>query len=150
MLLTRWNRNPSSPIDALSREFDRLFDGFAHRSSDANARHVAPPLALFETDESYEVEVEIPGVPAEDLDVSVHGKLVSLKGERKLSERENAKLLRREWGAYRFERSFELPVDIDAKGLEARLQDGILHLTLPKAPGHKPQKVKVLPGKKAE
>lgn len=147
MLLTHWNRNPSTPIRALSRELERMFDGFAQAPNGRRARHVAPPLSIAETEDGFEVEVEVPGVLADDLDVSVHGNRVTLKGERKVAEREGAKPVHREWGAYEFERSFELPVDINGEGLEAELKDGILHLSLPKAPGHKPQKVKVLTGK---
>ena len=145
MLLTHWNRNASTPFHALSRELERMFDGFAEAPNGRRARHVAPPLSISETEDGFEVEVEVPGVLAEDLDVSVHGNRVTLKGERKVTEREGATPLRQEWGAYEFERAFELPVDIDGKGLQAELKNGILHLTLPKAPGHKPQKIRVLP-----
>ena len=146
MLLTQWNRNASAPF-ALGRELERLFDGFAVNPDSGRARRVAPPLSISETEDGFLVEVEVPGVSAEDLDVSVHGNRVTLKGERKVAEREGATPLRQEWGSYEFERAFELPTDIDGKGLEAELKNGILHLTLPKAPGHKPQKIKVLSAK---
>jgi len=144
MLLTRWNRTPSHPIQALSQDLERMLGGFVD-AGEAQARHVSPPVAIWETDAGFEVDVEVPGVPADDLDVSVHGNRVSVKGERKPVTREDATALRQEWGAYKFERTFELPVDIDAAGLEAKLDHGILHLKLQKSPGHKPQKVKVLP-----
>jgi len=139
MFLTHWNRSPSTPFQALSRELERMFEAPDSRRS----RHVAPPLSISETEDGFHVEIEVPGVLADDLDVSVHGNRVTLKGERKVTEREGATPLRQEWGAYEFERAFELPADIDGQGLEAELKNGILHLTLPKAPGHKPQKIAV-------
>lgn len=145
MLLTRWNRASSHPFHALSQDLEHMLGGFVDATSGPRARHVSPPVAIWETEDGFEVDVEVPGVSADDLDVSVHGKRVTLKGERKAAQRENATMLRQEWGAYEFERTFELPVDIDGQGLEAKLDQGILHLTLPKSPGHKPQKVKVLP-----
>ena len=146
MLLNRWTGNPVTPFTSLSRELDRMFEGVLDRSSrDGNTS--APALALWEEEGSYHVELEIPGVLADDLDVSVHGNRVTVKGERVEVAREGAKLHRREWGALEFARSFELPVDIDDKGVVAELDHGILRLTLPKAEGHKPRKVKVLTAK---
>jgi HSP20 family protein len=147
MLLTRWNPDQASPFAVLGRELEQIFDGFFDAPTGARGRHVTPPLSIAETDDGFVVEVEVPGVTADDLDVSVHGTVVTLKGERKVAEVEGQKPLRREWGAYSFERSFELPADIDADRLEAELKNGILHLTLPKAPGHRPRKIKVLDAK---
>ncbi len=139
MLLNQWT---SSPLTSLSRELDRVFGGALERPSQGNP--TAPALALWEEDGSYHVELEIPGVLADDLDVSVHGNRITVKGERHEVKREGAKLHRREWGALEFSRSFELPVDIDDKNVVAELDHGILRLSLPKAEGHKPRKVKVL------
>ena len=147
MLLNRFNGYAISPFHALSRELDSVFGGFLEGPATADTGRTLPRLAVWETEDGYQVEAELPGVLPDDLDVSVHGNRVTLKGERKETAREGATALRREWNGFDFERSFDLPVDIDDKGVVAELEHGILRLTLPKAPGHKPQKVKVLTAK---
>ena len=134
-----------TPFGALSRELDRMFDGFL--DSPTTTKRSFPPITVWETEDGFEIEAGLAGVKSEDLDLSVHGNRVTLRGKRHETARENATELRREWGAYEFERSFDLPVDIDEKGVVAEIEDGVLHLSLPKAPGHKPQKIKVLAAK---
>ena len=143
MLLNQWT---NTPLSSFTRELDRVFGNALERQNQSGGN--PPALALWEEDGSYHVQFEIPGVQADYLDVSVHGNRVTVKGERKEAKKEGAKLHRREWGAWEFSRSFELPVDIDDKNVVAELDHGILNLTLPKAEGHKPRKVKVLTNNK--
>ena len=145
MLFNRSNGLAVAPFGALSRELDRMFEGFLDAPSGSGRNF--PPLTVWETEDGYQAEVALAGLRTEDLEVSVHGNRVTIRGERPEVKRENAKALRREWGAYSFERSFDLPVDVAEQGVVAELRDGVLHLTLPKAPGHKPQKIEVLTAK---
>lgn len=144
MLFNRSNGLAVTPFGALSRELDRMFEGFVDHPA---ATRSFPPVTVWETESGFEIEAGLAGVRSEDLEVSVHGKRVTLRGERPETKREDATEVRREWGAYKFERSFDLPTDIDNKGVVAELKDGVLRLTLPKAPGHVPQKIKVLEAK---
>ena len=144
MLRNRTNGLSIAPFATLSRELDRMFEGLVDpRTPSAST----PALRIWEDENGFELEAEVPGLQAEHLDISVHGNRVTLKGERTETKREKATLHREEWGALRFERTLELPVDLDQDKVTAELRDGILRLTLPKAAGHKPQKVKILAAK---
>jgi len=79
----------------------------------------------------------------EDLEVLVTGDELTIKGQRHEAQQEGASYHRRERGVGSFNRSVRLPVGIDASKVQARLQDGILTITLPKAEGSRPRKVEI-------
>ena len=87
-----------------------------------------------ETEGGYTVQAEVPGVPKEDIHVSVEGNVVSLRAEvRQLDQKtEGEKVLRSERYYGSVARSFQLPADIDAAQAKARYDNGVLMLTLPK------------------
>ena len=87
-----------------------------------------------ETDAGYTVQAELPGVPKEDIHVSVDGNIVSLRAEvRQLDQKtEGEKVLRSERYYGAVARSFQLPVEIDAAQAKAKYDHGVLTLTLPK------------------
>jgi HSP20 family protein len=89
------------------------------------------------------VEAELPGVKDEDLEISVTGNELLLKGRRPDIEEKNVAFHRRERSAGDFERVLRLPAEIDAQKVEASLADGVLLLTLPKAEAAKPKKITV-------
>jgi HSP20 family protein len=116
----------------------RLFDPFAW--PDEAPTTFVPALDAWEDDAGLHLEAEVPGMRQADLEVSVHGGVVTLRGEKKLGERP---LQRRERLAGRFERAFELPWEADAARVTASLRDGVLHVTVPKSPTAKPQRIEV-------
>jgi HSP20 family protein len=87
-----------------------------------------------ETEGGYTVQAEVPGVPKEDIHVSVEGNVVSLRAEvRQLDQKtEGEKVLRSERYYGSVARSFQLPADIDAAQAKAKYDNGVLTLTLPK------------------
>jgi len=101
------------------------------------------PLAdVSETDDAYHVEVELPGVRREDVDVHVSGRELSVSGEFK--QRERAGLFRtRTRRSGRFEYRTVLPEDIDADRVTAELADGVLTVRVPKQEAAKPRRVPV-------
>jgi len=133
MLVHRLNTHRFDPFQFLSRDLD----------SDRLARATYPRVTVWEDDNAFHLEAIVPGVGADDLDISVVGNRVTLKGKRAEPEHPDATVLRREWGEVEFERSFELPLDVDNQSVEAQLENGLLALTLPKAPAHKARKVEV-------
>jgi len=97
-----------------------------------------------EDKDNYYVRAELPGLKAEDLDISVTGDTLSISGERKLpAEDEKAKYHRREREAGRFSRILSLPARTDTKKVEAVCTDGVLTVTLPKAEAAKPKQISV-------
>lgn len=87
-----------------------------------------------ETPTAFTVLAEVPGVPKEDIHVTVEGNVVTLRAEVKQQDRqhENEKLLRSERYYGAVSRSFQMPVDIDDTAAKARCDNGVLQLTLPK------------------
>ncbi len=98
-----------------------------------------------ETDSGYTVQAEVPGVPKEDIHVSVEGNVVSLRAEvRQLDQQvEGEKVLRSERYFGQVARSFQLPADIDAAQAKAKYDNGVLTLTLPKKQGGNAQRVAI-------
>lgn len=134
----------------LRSEMDRLVSSLFAESAGTISTKMAspvgfPPLNLWEEDSSYFAEAELPGVKSEDLDMSVLGRDVVIKGSRSFdTEEEKAtKWISRERGEGRFERHIRLPHEVDAEQIEAHLADGVLKLTLPKAQSALPRQIKV-------
>ena len=141
-MLDRNQGTALSPLSSLTRDFDRFLGGFFdHAPLSAGAR---PLVSIWEAGDAYLLDAEVPGLRADDIDITVVDNIVTLKGTREETEREGARLLRREGRPLDFERRFEMPVSIDGEKIEASLENGILHVTLPKAQAHLPRKVKVI------
>jgi len=102
-----------------------------------------PALNVWEDDQSLFVETELPGLTMTDVEVTVMGNELTIKGERKEQPVEGATYHRRERSGGTFARTMKLPVQIDANRVTATLKDGVLTVTLPKAEAAKPRKIEV-------
>jgi HSP20 family protein len=99
---------------------------------------------MYETDEAVVVKSAIPGVDPADMDISIHGDTLTIKGETKMKEEiEEGNYVCREHYYGAFSRSLTIPVSIEADAAEAEFEDGILTLTLPKAEELKPKAIEV-------
>jgi HSP20 family protein len=103
--------------------------------------HVSPNVNIIETKESYILEAEMPGVAREGLEVSMEENRLTIAGRRQPEP--SANLLYRESNPVDYRRVFELDPIIDAGKINARLDQGILTLTLPKAEKVKPRRIMV-------
>lgn len=101
------------------------------------------PLADFaETDDAYEIDIDVPGAKRDDIDIEVTERELVINGEFK--ERERAGALRRGTRRTgRFEYRTLLPGEIDAQGVSATLSDGVLTVTVPKAEASKPRRIEI-------
>ena len=132
---------PGAVEDQFGRLVESMFEDFfaplaqGNRWSDTNAS--IPRLDLTESEDAYEVQAEMPGVEKEDLKVAIDHQRVSIEGEcRKATERrEGENVVYSERSARKFMRSFTLPTEVDDATAQARLENGVLHLTLPKKQG---------------
>ena len=118
------------------------------RYSERPVENFAPRFEVRETKEALVLMADLPGVKTENLDVSVHTNVLSISGKRELerkTEGEQFHMTERSYGS--FTRSFTLPDGVDTKNLDAELKDGVLTVTLPKAPEAKPQRVQIKAGK---
>jgi HSP20 family protein len=96
-----------------------------------------PRLDVSETEKSFEVKAELPGVKKDDVKVSVDGQRVTIEGECQQAneQREGEQVVYSERSTRRYQRSFTLPSEVDDAGAEAKLENGVLMLTLPKKQG---------------
>lgn len=138
-LITRY------PTQQFRQEMDRLLadffgNGGPHSGPASSSR---PPVNAWETSEAVEVEVEVPGVKQEHIEISVVGNELALKIERPEVTHEGVTYHRRERGAGTLSRVMRLPVEVDADRVSAELRNGILTITLPKAAAARPRKIQV-------
>lgn len=125
-------------LDRLNGEFNRMF-GKASREFEA----AFPAFNIHSNAEGAVLTAELPGVEIADLDITVSGKVISVKGTRKEGSSEDGKHLRRERKVGEFVRSFEMPFTIDAEKVEARSNNGILKLVVPRSEADKPKRIEV-------
>jgi HSP20 family protein len=103
-----------------------------------------PLVNIRDEPDALRVEADVPGVTAEQIEVSIrHGTQLTIQGERKSSDGPNVAWHQQERGVGRFHRELTLPVPVDADKVEARLEHGVLHLTLPKAEEVKAHRIPV-------
>ncbi|MEM0948540.1 MAG: Hsp20/alpha crystallin family protein [Pseudomonadota bacterium] len=108
------------------------------------AEWVAPASEAAGADDAYRISVELPGVAQQDIDLGVQDGVVTLKGEKRTEREERGEtwfFSERQYGA--FSRSFRLPPDADPAGIDARLKDGVLTVTVPKTSKASPEASKV-------
>ncbi|MCX8026864.1 MAG: Hsp20/alpha crystallin family protein [Thermodesulfovibrionales bacterium] len=133
MLLTNFERLFDPFLDFY--EFPRRFRG---------RRPDFPPYNVWLSDDKAIITTELPGITPSDIDLSVVGKVVTLKGERKADElKEGESYHRRERWYGRFNKSIELPYNIESNGVKATFQKGILTIELPRAEAEKPKKIEI-------
>ena len=115
----------------LWRQGSSLFDGL-----------FTPPADVEETSDAYLVDIELPGVRKQDLDIEVAGRRLTVLGERKEKERAGI-LRRRERTVGRFQYEVTLPGNIDEDGINAKLDNGVLTVSLPKPANERPRRIEV-------
>ena len=143
--LVRWE--PWSDLVSLREAMDRLFEESFVRP---RAGWLAPlgdgslAVDMYETDEEVIVKTTVPGVKSEDIDVSITGDVLTIKGETKAEEKvEKANYIRQERRYGAFSRSLTLPSTVVADKATAEFENGVLTLTLPKAEEVKPKTIQV-------
>jgi HSP20 family protein len=136
------------PAAGFRTEMDRLFDSFfgdfwpEHRPWGLTAW--GPPLDVEETDKEVIVRAEIPGVKAEELELSIRDGALVISGEKKESEEKKEKgyfYQERRFGSFR--REVPLPSAVDAEHVEAEYKDGVLHVKLQKTAEALPKRIPV-------
>jgi len=148
----RWGITPWRPFRELE-EWERRFDDLFGRPSwrlPVEERGWMPAVDVFEKEDRFVVKAELPGMKEEDIDVSVIGDTLSIKGEKKTETEikdENYYRCERSYGS--FYRSIPIPSNVDANKIEASFEDGILEVALPKSAKVKPKKIAVSAKKKA-
>lgn len=149
-LPTRVNRSMATadPFEAMQREFDsalgRLFTGRGGHPS--NGGGLAPyGVDVREDADHIYVEAELPGFKKEDVDITLENQTLTISAERKENnqQKEQGEWLLNERRYSRFLRSFTLPPTVDEQTVNAKLNDGVLTVTLNKREETKPRKITV-------
>lgn len=140
MFMTRTRNN--FPRNTFGSPFE-LINRFIGEARDS-VSSTFPTFNVWANEEGAVVTSELPGVRLEDLDIVASGKTISIKGARKEgSDEEGVRYLRRERPEGEFNRSIELPFQIDSAKVSASLSKGVLEITLPRAESDKPRKITV-------
>jgi HSP20 family protein len=152
MAIVRWDpfRDLVTLRDRMNRLFEDVMPG-REEGTDVALAAWAPSVDIRETDKALIVTAELPGVDEKDIEVSVENHTLTLRGKREMekeTKREDYHRIERSYGS--FYRAFSLPASVDVDKIEAKHEDGLLRITVPKKPELKPKKVKVLKGGKSE
>jgi HSP20 family protein len=143
--VTRWN----PAVAYLNREpFARLFETFLNEAAqggeEVSNRNWVPPVDIQETEEGYRLQAELPGLTKEDIDITLENNILRLSGERKFErdvKKESFHRVERTYGT--FSRAFTLPQQVNAEGVQAGFENGVLTILVPKAEQAKPRKISI-------
>lgn len=141
---TSWD--PVAELDRIRREID---DAFAPSdrwffSDGLFDREFSPAMDVVENNEGYLVSIDLPGVDAKELEISVADNVLTIKGEKKgVEEKKKAKYFRKESWEGSFQRTLSLPHGVDADKIDAKMRDGVLAVSLPKLEEARPKQIAV-------
>jgi HSP20 family protein len=138
-------RDPFRDLMSIQNELNRLF-GRTYGGSEAPARGAewAPPVDVYETKDRYVVQVELPGVAPEEVEISVEDSTLGISGERNFYQgaaEEDFHRIERHFGSYR--RTLTLPRIANVEAIDASFDAGVLSIQIPKREEAKPKKVQV-------
>ncbi len=143
--MTTRRYDPLADLLSLQERMNRLFeDSLLATGADPGplgSNRYSPPADACETSEAFVIQVELPGVLADDVELQVEGDQVMIKGERRPTPEgrpERFYRMERLYGA--FARIFRLPEEVDTENVKAHLQDGLLTIEVPKAHASRPRR----------
>ena len=146
MAIIRWRENPITGLDWFSRELNRFF-GTPYRSTgDGETLFCGwcPSVDIYEDEQNVVLTAELPGIDQEDVKVSVEDDELIITGERKFEhedKQDNYHRVERSYGS--FSRRFTLTPNLDGEGIIAKMDKGVLTVTVPKKEEAKPKQIEV-------
>ena len=142
--IVRWD--PYHEMARMNRLMDRWFEDMPHMWRGEFDGESYFPLDLYETDEAIVAKATLPGVKPEDVEITITGETLTIRGETKREEEEKKRnYYRQESWHGSFARSIALPSQVEADKAEAVFENGVLKLTIPKAEAAKPKTIKIKP-----
>lgn len=137
-----WDEFPTT-LTTLRRQMNRLLDYFPMVEGEPTFEW-CPAVDICETPETIVVTAEMPGLEAKDVEISVAGDQLTIRGERRAEKEEKGKTwYRRELASGRFTRTFTLPISIDPEHIDATAKAGLLTITMPKRAEARAKKIEV-------
>jgi HSP20 family protein len=145
-MLTPWGEFERSftGLDDLRRRMDRLFDDYD--TSATQPAMVWPRVNFRDAGNALVLTAEVPGLSDKDVKLTLGHDVLAVEGERRVDPPAGYSAHRRERAPVRFARSFALPCRVDAEKTTAAVKDGVLTVTLPKAPEAQPRQITVKAG----
>ncbi len=134
-------------LDWADRFFNELIPSGFFREMPSILRDsgsIMPAFDISEKDDHFVVRADLPGIHAKDLDISLTGNTLTIRGEKKdemTEDNENCYCSERRFGS--FSRTFTLPSDVKEEGIEASYKDGVLRVTIPKSEAGRQKKIEV-------
>jgi HSP20 family protein len=145
MALVRWE--PVRELSSLQQEMNRLFNGFFDTPRGANGNGGArflPATDLVEIDDHFVLRADLPGVEEKDVKIELEDNVLTISGERKAEhEQRDEGYYRIERAHGQFARSLTLPEGVNAEGIVARFDRGVLEVKIPKPEQRKPHRVTI-------
>ena len=138
--------DPAAEMRDMTSWMDRFFGQPLLRDVPAGrwSTDLSLPVDIYEKDNNLVIKAAIPGVNSEDLDISIEGSVLTIRGETKNDEvSENDRVYRREYNYGSFTRSIRLPENLNTEQVEATADRGFVYVTIPKVEEAKPKSVKV-------
>jgi HSP20 family protein len=145
MTSIRW-WGPNADLLTAARAMDRLFDQFLGPNQGASQENGTPnftlPVDILETDDAYVLFASVPGVPAENVDVTFEEGMLSITATAAPFEKQGRWIRQeRPWGSW--SRRLELPKEVESSGISAQFENGVLVITVPKAAKVQPVRIPV-------
>ncbi len=142
--LTKWGKLPI--FSSFQDEMNKTIDNFFNRELSFGTEW-QPAVDVAETESDITVKAEIPGIDPKDIDISITGDKLTLKGEKKEEKEKVGKCYHRVESSYgSFKRVIDLPVSVDVEKVVAKGENGLLEITLPKKEESKTKKINVKVG----
>ena len=130
--------------DRIQRMLNDTLSGLDWQSGDNAGASWVPPVDVFEESESIRITAEVPGVKPEDIQISLEGNLLTLRGTKQQESEDRTERVHRYERTYGvFERAFTMPASVDPKNIKATYDHGVLTITLPKSERAKPRQISV-------
>ena len=131
-------------LSALNREIDHVLDEFGGYASGTGSRCGTPRMSVSESDQSVDIEAELPGVDEKDIEVALNNDVLTIKGEKRMEGNpQHNELCHQERMFGKFTRSITLPFEPDPKMVKTLFTRGVLKITLPKSASVKQHMVKI-------
>ena len=138
--LARHNPVSLNSFESVDRLFNSLFGRYE------NGRAFSPRVDIREEKDSYLLEAELPGLTGEDVDVKVENNLLTIASKKEEAKEDGNGYIVRERRNREFSRCFVLPRSVNREAIEAQFKNGVLTLTLGKAPEAQPKMIEVAAG----
>lgn len=146
--LTRWNpRNElemADPFRSMETMLEEIWRNWPLRTSDRAAGFLRPAMDVIENENNVEIRIDLPGMKPEDVQVEIENQTLTISGEMgDTVERDGDRYHYRERSYGSFQRSLRLPNTLDAENIDARFENGVLSIAIPKQPQAKPKQITV-------